>query len=98
MSETSPPASATPATPARRFRMPDEIGVIVALVVLMIFIGVARPRFLNPMRDKIVSGQMRRIGTERNKIEQVAAGPAADLKNFLFVELTGAQPVPQQLS
>ncbi len=33
----------------RGFRMPDEIGVITALVAMMIIIGVARPRFLNPI-------------------------------------------------
>lgn len=41
------------AVPTRRerrgFRMPDEIGVITALVAMMIIIGVARPRFLNPI-------------------------------------------------
>lgn len=41
------------AVPTRRerrgFRMPDEIGVITALVAMMIVIGVARPRFLNPI-------------------------------------------------
>ncbi len=31
------------------FRLPDEIGVIVALVSMMVIIGVARPRFLNPI-------------------------------------------------
>lgn len=33
----------------RGFRMPDEIGVITALVAMMVIIGVARPRFLNPI-------------------------------------------------
>ncbi|TPJ31328.1 ABC transporter permease [Mesorhizobium sp. B2-8-3] len=33
--------------PKWRFRMPEEIGVIVALAVMMAVIGVARPRFLN---------------------------------------------------
>ena len=32
-----------------RFRLPDEIGVIVALAVIMAVIGVARPHFLNPL-------------------------------------------------
>ncbi len=31
------------------FRLPEEIGVIVALVVMMAVIGLARPRFLNPI-------------------------------------------------
>ena len=33
----------------RSFRLPDEIGVIVALVVIMAVIGIARPHFLNPL-------------------------------------------------
>lgn len=45
MSET--PASPTPAR--RRFALPDEIGVITALVAMMVIVGVARPRFLNPI-------------------------------------------------
>jgi ribose transport system permease protein len=35
--------------PKRGFRMPEEIGVIVALLVMMAVIGAARPRFLNPI-------------------------------------------------
>jgi ribose transport system permease protein len=45
MSET--PAPPTPAR--RRFALPDEIGVITALVAMMVIVGVARPRFLNPI-------------------------------------------------
>ncbi|MFI0842864.1 ABC transporter permease [Mesorhizobium sp. IMUNJ 23232] len=41
MSETSPAR--------RRFTLPDEIGVIAALVAMMVIVGVARPRFLNPI-------------------------------------------------
>jgi ribose transport system permease protein len=41
MSETS--------SARRRFTMPDEIGVIAALVAMMVIVGVARPRFLNPI-------------------------------------------------
>ena len=33
---------------SRRRRLPDETGVIVALVVLVVFIGVLRPNFLKP--------------------------------------------------
>jgi ribose transport system permease protein len=33
----------------RRFALPDEIGVIAALVAMMVIVGVARPRFLNPI-------------------------------------------------
>ena len=40
----------TPPAPAKRaFRLPEETGVIVALVGMMLIIGVARPRFLNPI-------------------------------------------------
>ncbi|MEQ1950162.1 ABC transporter permease [Mesorhizobium sp. CN2-181] len=42
--------SETSTTPARRrFTLPDEIGVIAALVAMMVIVGVARPRFLNPI-------------------------------------------------
>ena len=37
------------ATRRRRFALPDEIGVIAALVAMMVIVGVARPRFLNPI-------------------------------------------------
>jgi ribose transport system permease protein len=38
------------ATKKRRgFALPDEIGVIAALVAMMVIVGVARPRFLNPI-------------------------------------------------
>jgi ribose/xylose/arabinose/galactoside ABC-type transport system permease subunit len=48
---TPPPGSIgeEKAASARRFRLPEEIGVIVALVVMMTVIGVARPHFLNPL-------------------------------------------------
>jgi ribose transport system permease protein len=36
------------AVPARLRRLPDETGVIVALVVLVAFVGILRPNFLNP--------------------------------------------------
>jgi len=42
------PAVAAPATSLRRRRLPDETGVIVALVVLVAFVGILRPNFLNP--------------------------------------------------
>ena len=45
MTETAAPPTMT----RRRFRMPEEIGVIVALVVMILIIGIARPRFLNPI-------------------------------------------------
>jgi ribose transport system permease protein len=45
MTDTAAPPTVT----RRRFRMPEEIGVIVALVVMILIIGIARPRFLNPI-------------------------------------------------
>jgi ribose transport system permease protein len=46
------------ATTARRreFRLPEEIGVILALLVLIVVIGVARPRFLNPINLLTILG------------------------------------------
>ena len=50
MTDTNRP-SAPSATPPkkRRLRLPDEIGVIIALVAMIAVIGIARPRFLNPI-------------------------------------------------
>lgn len=43
-------AVVTAVTPVRRrFRLPEEIGVIVALVALITFVGVFKPNFLNPV-------------------------------------------------
>jgi len=36
------------AIPRRRFRLPEEIGVIVALIVLVAFVGVFKPNFIDP--------------------------------------------------
>ena len=44
---TGPSANAPPSR--WRFQLPEEIGVIMALVVIMAVIGVARPHFLNPL-------------------------------------------------
>ena len=52
MSDSATPSPSAPATRAagrRPFRLPDEIGVIVALVLMMVVIGVVKPRFLNPV-------------------------------------------------
>jgi len=52
MSKTDiiPPLAGSAVHPARRgFRIPEEIGVIIALVGMMAIIGFARPRFLNPI-------------------------------------------------
>jgi len=43
------PVAAQPSKAARRFRLPEETGVVVALVVMMATIGFAKPRFLNPI-------------------------------------------------
>src|SRR5579872_4824304 len=40
----------------RRFRLPEETGVIVALIVLIVVIGLAKPRFLNPINLFTVLG------------------------------------------
>ena len=45
MTDTAAPPTST----RRRFRLPEEIGVIIALVVMILIIGIARPRFLNPL-------------------------------------------------
>lgn len=45
MTDTAAPPTIT----RRRFRFPEEIGVIIALLVLIAIIGIARPRFLNPL-------------------------------------------------
>jgi ribose transport system permease protein len=40
----------------RSFRIPEEIGVIAALVFMIVIIGVARPRFLNPVNLLTILG------------------------------------------
>ena len=49
MSDPAPPAR-------RRWRIPEEIGVIAALAVMMVVIGIARPRFLNPVNLLTILG------------------------------------------
>lgn len=39
-----------------RFRLPEEVGVIAALVVMMVVVGVARPRFCNPVNLLTILG------------------------------------------
>jgi ribose transport system permease protein len=46
---TPPAAGSAVQHSRRRFRIPEEIGVIIALVGMMGIIGFARPRFLNPI-------------------------------------------------
>jgi len=63
MSDPSPPtASQAREVRQRRFRLPDEIGVIVALVAMMVFIGVARPHFLNPLNLLTLLGHTTFLG------------------------------------
>ncbi|MEQ8701104.1 MAG: ABC transporter permease [Bauldia litoralis] len=50
----APGQSATPVR--RRFRLPEEIGVIAALVVMILFIGIARPHFLSPLNLLTILG------------------------------------------
>ena len=40
----------------RKFRLPEEIGVIIALLLMILVIGVARPRFLNPINLLTILG------------------------------------------
>lgn len=50
MTDTNRPSASTATPPKRRrLRLPDEIGVIIALVAMIAIIGSARPRFLNPI-------------------------------------------------
>src|SRR4029078_10545264 len=43
-------------------RLPEEIGVIVALALMMLVIGVARPHFLNPLNLLTVLGHPAFLG------------------------------------
>lgn len=52
----------TIATARARRRLPEELGVIVALVVMMTIIGVARPRFLNPLNLLTILGHTTFLG------------------------------------
>ncbi len=52
MTDTTAPPTAT----RRRFRLPEETGVIIALVLMIVIIGVARPRFLNPINLLTILG------------------------------------------
>jgi ribose transport system permease protein len=51
------PAAAKVYRPARaRWRLPEETGVLVALIVMIAIIGLAKPRFLNPINLFTVLG------------------------------------------
>jgi ribose transport system permease protein len=56
--ERDPPvARAASAKPGRaRWRLPEETGVLVALIVMIAIIGLAKPRFLNPINLFTVLG------------------------------------------
>ncbi len=55
---TPPPAGTKRNLP----RLPEEIGVIVALAAMMLVIGVARPRFLNPLNLLTILGHTTFLG------------------------------------
>jgi ribose transport system permease protein len=48
--------------PKRSLRLPSEIGIIAALVGMMIIVGVARPRFLNPINLLSILGNTTFLG------------------------------------
>jgi ribose transport system permease protein len=57
MSESSRQAQGSPPARNRRsFGLPEEVGVVAALLVLIVIIGLARPRFLNPLNLLTVLG------------------------------------------
>jgi ribose transport system permease protein len=62
-SQTDPAKSpAARAYGRRSFQLPNEIGIIAALVGMMIVIGVARPRFLNPINLLSILGNTTFLG------------------------------------
>jgi ribose transport system permease protein len=64
MSEPRSRSSPSPARggASRRFRLPNEIGVIAALMAMIVVIGVARPRFLNPINLLSILGNTTFLG------------------------------------
>ena len=46
----------------RRFRLPDEFGVILVLIAMVIFIGTVRPLFLNPINLLTILGHTTFLG------------------------------------
>lgn len=48
--------AAPPSMSRRRFKLPEETGVIIALVLMIVIIGIARPRFLNPINLLTILG------------------------------------------
>ena len=55
-STSVPEADDAPVLRRRPVRLPEEIGVIVALLVMIAVIGIARPRFLNPINLLTILG------------------------------------------
>ncbi|CAM2157427.1 Autoinducer 2 import system permease protein LsrC [Pararobbsia alpina] len=56
-SQPEPGTTAARQTERRRaFGLPDEVGVAVALIVLVVLIGIARPRFINPFNLLTILG------------------------------------------
>ena len=77
-----PEAAEVPALRRRSFRLPEEIGVIVALLVMIVVIGVARPRFqlaaFERISDQMVGWLRQRIPGPGIRGDQIrgAANPA----------------------
>lgn len=59
---TDVPTPSTPSKPARGFQVPEEIGVIVALVAMVVLIGIFRPNFLNPINLASLVGNATFLG------------------------------------
>ena len=61
---SSVPSSPHKTAPARRksFRLPEEFGVILVLLAMVAFIGVARPLFLNPINLLTILGHTTFLG------------------------------------
>ena len=59
---TDTPTETRPTPVRRSLRLPEEIGVIVALVVMLVLIGTFRPNFLNPMNLASLVGNATFLG------------------------------------
>jgi ribose transport system permease protein len=47
---------------SRRYRLPNEVGVVAALIAMMAVIGISRPRFLNPINLFSILGNTTFLG------------------------------------
>jgi ribose transport system permease protein len=57
------PSAADSSSPRKRsFRFPEELGVILVLLAMVVFIGVARPLFLNPINLLTILGHTTFLG------------------------------------